>query len=224
MKAQAIIPTAGSGTRFQSSVPKPLVLLKGKPIIVHTLQAFERSLSVSSVIVVVPKDLITQYNQYVKRFRLKKVARVVAGGKSRGESVYNGLQCVDKATDIVVVHDGVRPLVETHMIDEAVKQCRKQDAVVVAVPVKPTIKQVDPKSLYVKATLDRTTLWEIQTPQVFKANTLKRAYANANREATDDAALVEALGVKVKILKGDYRNIKITTTEDLSVAETFLKK
>src|SRR3989338_11657786 len=138
MKVQAIIPAAGSGIRFRSSTLKPLVLLKNKPVIVHTLQAFERSSSVSSVIVVVPKDFISAYNKCIKRFRLKKVVQVIAGGPSRCESVYRGLQCVDQKTSIVVVHDGVRPLIEAKVIDQAVKQCKKDNAVIVAVAVKPT--------------------------------------------------------------------------------------
>lgn len=223
MKIQAIIPTAGTGTRLKSDRPKPLVELGGKPLCVYALEAFEKSPIIDSIILVGHRDRLAELEDIVKQYHLKKVAKIVAGGEKRHESVGNGLAVLDGDTDVVMVHDGARPLVSLQMIKGAAELCRDWDAVVVAVPVKPTIKKVNKEDLCVEETLDRDNLWEIQTPQAFKKDILLRAHAeNSDHSPTDDAMMVEQLGIKVKIFPGDYRNIKITTTEDLTVAEAFL--
>jgi len=224
VKVQAIIPTAGTGTRLGADLPKPLIELNGKPLCVRTLEAFERSPVVESVILVGQPERLSDLKNLVDRHDLKKVRRIVAGGKTRRESVGNGLDALDGDTEIVMVHDGARPLVSEQIINDAAELCRDWEAVIVAVPVKSTIKKVNGKDLFVEETPDRRELWETQTPQVFKKNILLKAHAqNKGGEPTDDAAMVEQLGVRVKILPGDYRNIKITTREDLTIAEAFMR-
>lgn len=225
MKVQAIIPTAGTGKRFKTDKPKPLIELDGKPIFIHALLAFEQASSIDSVILVAQSDYMEEYERIVQQYALTKVSRIVVGGSSRFESVSNGLQVLDQDTQMVVIHDGVRPLVSIAIIEEAVKVCMKEKAVIVAVPVKPTIKRADIHERIVRETLKREELWEVQTPQVFYADILRKAHAQGKGSAaTDDAMLVERLGVNVKIVEGSYRNVKITTQEDLLIAKAFLKE
>ena len=223
MKTQAIIPTAGAGARFQADLPKPLVKLCGKPLCAVTLAIFEKSPVIDSVILVGQKERLSEFKDIVGQYGLKKVVQIIAGGETRRESVANGLAAIDDDTGVVLIHDGVRPLVSLQVIEGAVALCDQWDAVVAAVPVKPTIKKVNKESLFVEETLDREELWEIQTPQVFKKDILLKAHQqNKDGDPTDDAVMVERLGVKVKVSPGDYKNIKITTQEDLAIAETFL--
>ena len=220
MNVQAIIPTAGLGTRFPSYVPKPLLLLKKKPIFVYALETFQKSSLIDSIVLVVPKVYLSEYEKIVKKSKLKKVSQIIAGGATRAESVFNGVKATDEETKIVLIHDGVRPFVTAQMIRESIAACRQHGSAVVAVPVKPTIKKVDPKEHVVEQTLNRDDLWEIQTPQVFKKDILLQAYRKfPDFHVTDEAYLVERLGVKVKVVLGSYKNIKITTPEDLVVAE-----
>ena len=222
MNIQAIIPTAGIGKRLKTDLPKPLVELCGKPLCVHTLEVFERSPVIDSVVLVGHADHLFELGNIVKQYQLKKVTKIVAGGKTRCESVANGLAVLDKDADIVVVHDGARPLVSLKTISDAVALCQDSEAVVVAVPVKSTIKKINKKNLLVEETLNRDDLWEIQTPQVFKKDILIKAHKQKKGNVpTDDAMMVEQLGVRVKVLSGDYKNIKITTQEDLTIAEAF---
>jgi 2-C-methyl-D-erythritol 4-phosphate cytidylyltransferase len=223
LKTQAIVPAAGKGERFKSKIAKPLVLLNGKPLVVYALQVLERSSLIDSVILVAGKNNKKDFEKMVREYRLNKVAVVVVGGETRCVSVSNGLKVLDEDTDYVLIHDGVRPFVSRDLIEDAIRLCYREDAVITAVPVKPTIKRVNLKDFFVEATLDRRFLWEVQTPQVFKKEIILKAHAGpAREEATDDAYLVEKLGVPVKILKGDYRNIKITTPDDLLIAERLL--
>lgn len=222
MKTVALIPTAGSGERFGSAIPKPLVDMGGKPVIVHTLTAFEKAPSIDAIILIVPAEYQGQFTEVVRKNGFKKVLAVIEGGATRTQSVRNGLRAVPKEFDVVLVHDGVRPLIGVDLIERSVALAGEEKAVVVAVPVKPTLKVVDPRTHVVRETLDRTLVWEIQTPQIFNRKILEKAYAD-DSESTDDAHLVERTGVPVKILRGDYRNIKITTPEDLVIAEALLK-
>jgi len=225
MKIQAIIPSAGIGTRLETSLQKPLVELCGKPLCVYALEAFEQSPVINSIILVGHQDKLFEFGDIVKRYGLKKVAKIVAGGETRCESVSNGLAVLDEDTDVVLVHDGARPLVSAQTIERAVELIRDWEAVVVAVPVKPTIKKINRGDLCVEETLNREDLWEVQTPQVFRRDILMKAHTqNKENSPTDDAMMVEQLGVKAKVATGDYRNIKITTQEDLMVAEAFLKQ
>jgi 2-C-methyl-D-erythritol 4-phosphate cytidylyltransferase len=168
MKIQAIIPTAGIGRRLKAGVPKPFVDLCGKPLCVHTLEVFEHSPVIDSVVLVGNVEYLFDLGKIVEQYQLKKVVKIVAGGETRCESVSRGLAVTDEDTAMVVVHDGARPLISPATIEEAVRVCREKEAVVVAVPVKSTIKRIDPADLLVQETLQRESLWEIQTPQVFK--------------------------------------------------------
>ena len=224
MKVQAIIPTAGVGRRLRSAVIKPLVKINGKPLFVYCLQVFERSSAVDSAILVVHRKYLKDFEKNVKKYRLKKVKRIVPGGKTRSASVRNGLRALDRDTDVVLIHDGVRPMVTAAMIKRSVRSCRRSGAVIVALPVKSTIKRLDGNKMVVRETLPREALWEVQTPQVFKKDVLVKAHARAgSHDSTDDAVLVERMGVKVKVVLGDYKNIKVTTQEDVAVVKGLLK-
>ncbi len=222
MKVQAIIPTAGIGQRLKADIPKPFVEICGKPLCVHALEVFQKSPIIESVILVGHTENLFEFKNIVKKYDLSKVVKIIAGGATRRASVSNGLKVLDGDTDAVVVHDGARPLVSMQTIQDAVELLKDWEAVVAAVPVKSTIKKVDKKDFLVKETLDRSDLWEIQTPQVFKKDILFQAHEkNKEDTPTDDAMMVEQLGIKVKILSGNYKNIKVTTQEDLTIAEAF---
>lgn len=223
MKVQAIIVSGGVGTRLKTDRPKPLVLVGGRPLFTYSVEVFEKSLIVDGIILVVPVDHIRDFEDAVTPCGFKKLNKIVIGGRTRCDSVFNGLQALDAKTEIVVVHDGARPLIRSQIVDEAIRQGRIHGAAVVGVPVKPTIKRINRQGMFVEKTLNRDELWEIQTPQVFRKDILWKAYAQRGIEdSTDDAGLVERLGLQVKVVRGDYENIKITTNEDLIVAEAFL--
>ena len=223
-KVQAIIAAAGTGTRLKSRVAKPLIVLNGKPLLYYSLSIFEKSSLIDSIVVVGHSQNLDEIKKLVKKFRFKKVVAVVAGGQTRCESVAKGLEVLEQNTEYVVVHDAARPFVSKEILEQSIKVGLSESAAVVAVPVKSTIKKVDPKNLYVQETLIRDTLWEIQTPQVFKKDVLVKAHQAMDCcDPTDDAVLVEKIGIKVKIVKGNYRNIKVTTREDLALAKILLK-
>lgn len=225
MKVQVIMPTAGLGKRFKAAQPKALIGLNTKPVFIHTLEVFEKYSAVHSVIVVVHPDFVRDFSRLIKKFRLKKVAAVVPGGKTRQQSVYNGLKFLDSDTQAVLVHDGVRPLVSREVISRGLTALKRFSAVITAVPVKPTVKEIFPKSSLVRKTLKREVLVEVQTPQIFRRDVLVRAHEKFLHTAvTDDAMLVELMRVPVKVVEGDYKNIKITTPEDLLIAQEFMKK
>ncbi len=213
---------AGEGKRFKNTLPKPLVSLNGKPLFLYALEVFEASPLIKSIVVVVPPSHLKDFKETVSRQGLKKIAHIVAGGKTRRDSVFNGLKVLDKDTEAVVVHDGVRPLVTGELLAQVVEQLKRHQAVIVAVPVKPTIKKVDPGKMQVAETIQRENVWEVQTPQAFHKETLLKAHREAQGSATDDAVMVEALGVPVSVVMGDYRNLKITTPEDLIMAQALL--
>ncbi len=232
MKVQAIIASGGVGTRLKTDRPKPLVSVGGRPLFTYSVEVFEKSSIIDGIILVVPADYVQDFEDAVKPCGFKKLKKIVVGGRTRCDSVFNGLQALDAKTEIVVVHDGARPLIRLQIVDEAIRQGKTHGAAVVGVPVKPTIKRINRQGMFVKKTLDRDELWEIQTPQVFRKDILWKAYAQRGSERkeslrseddpTDDAGLVERLGLQVKVVRGDYENIKITTSEDLIVAEAFL--
>lgn len=222
----AIIAAAGSGRRMEKGINKVLIPIHGSPVLIHSIQALAACPEVDDFIVVVAPGEEDTVKHVLSSAALAKVWRVVTGGSERQYSIANALQAVPEDTKIVIIHDGARPLIEPGVVSEAILAARGNGAAGVAVPVKDTIKIVDVDG-FVSDTPKRSTLWAIQTPQVFEASLLRRAYAQAAQEdylGTDDAALVERLGVKVKIVRGSYRNLKITTPEDLIVAEALLGK
>jgi 2-C-methyl-D-erythritol 4-phosphate cytidylyltransferase len=209
-----IIPAAGLGKRMKGfGKRKPFIYLGKKPIIQHTLDIFKKISPVKEIILVVNKKDLNLARKHLQR----GMVSVIEGGAQRKDSVYNGIKAIRKDSDIVLIHDGVRPLVTKAIVMDSIKAAARFGAAVVAVPVIPTIKSVDKKG-FVKKTIDRSMLWEIQTPQVFKRGIIVNAYKKSKMHATDDAMLVEKMGGKVKIVLGSYENIKITTLKDLKIA------
>ena len=221
----AIIAAAGAGTRMASDRPKQFLLLAGTPVIVHTLKAFEQCDSIHEVIVVLPAEQSAGFLSMAGKYGLRKLARVVPGGATRAESVKRGLMSVRAATaEIVAVHDGVRPVVTVDEIERTVLAAREHGAAIVVAPVTDTIKEVRDQS--VVRTLDRGVLRRALTPQCFRYELLRDAYQHADvndPSLTDESALVEQLGHRVSVVEGSARNIKITTLEDLEIAEALLK-
>lgn len=224
-KATAIVVAAGKGRRFKSKEKKPFVKLGKRPLLAYALAALEKSPLINDIILVVDSPLIKKAAGLVKRYRINKVRNIVKGGRDRSQSVKNGLARVGKDARIVLIHDGVRPFIEECLVKKVVSAANRFGAAILAHPVKPTIK-VSNDGLFVNHTPARRHLWEAETPQVFRREIIERACEKALRgkHYTDDAALVEGGGAKVRIVKGDYRNIKVTTVEDLKIAEAFIKK
>lgn len=221
----AIVLAGGSGKRMNSKVHKQYILLGGKPLIYFSLKAFEES-EVSSVILVTGAGE-EEYcrKEIVEKYGIRKVKAIVPGGKERYHSVYEGLKAAEGA-DYVLIHDGARPFIDQEIIKKCMGTVRDTPACVVGMPVKDTIKIVDEEHCAVE-TPKRSSVWQIQTPQTFSYSLIRDAYAKMlEREdtvITDDAMVLEKVtGQKVKVIEGSYRNMKITTPEDLIVAEAYL--
>jgi len=221
----AIIVAAGEGRRAGGD--KQFRRIAGAPVVVHTLRRFEACASIARVVLVLPASDTARFFASLESYGLKKVVRIVAGGASRTESVWRGLQATSAtAASIVAVHDGVRPLVLPTEIDSVVGAAHETGAAILAAPVIDTIKEVDGESRVVR-TLPRSGLRRALTPQCFRHDLLRRAYERAMAEGweeTDDSALVERLGVAVRIIEGSARNIKITTPDDFRIAEALLRE
>lgn len=215
----AVIVAAGRGTRMGTAESKQYLLLQGKPVIVHTLEVFQRHELISEIVLVTGEADIDRCREWVQAYKLDKVKAVVPGGAERQHSVYKGLKALE--TGWVMVHDGVRPFVHGAEINACYEKAREIGASVLAVPVKDTIKQVDGAGK-VLSTPDRRSLWAIQTPQTFRLSELLTAYEAAERDGflgTDDSSLAERSGIPVAVVEGSYSNIKLTTPEDLEFAE-----
>ncbi len=220
-RVAAIVAAAGKGERLKSKVRKPFVLLGKEPILVWALKALEACAQIGEIILVVNQADMAKARSAVNRAKLKKVVKIVVGGKRRLDSVKNGLSEVNAEAKYVLIHDGCRPFVDKKIISSVIEEMEIFGAAIPCIAVKPTIKEVE-KGNFVAATLNRQSLAEVQTPQGFKKEILIRAYEKALAEgidATDDSALVERLGIKVKLVEGSYKNIKITTPEDLKYAK-----
>lgn len=225
MKNVAIVLAAGQGKRMQSKVQKQFLLIKEKPVLYYTLNAFENSPVITDIILVTGKDEIEYcQKEIVEKYGFKKVCKIVAGGKERYHSVHHGLQAVEEA-DYAFIHDGARPFVDNDMIERAYETVKEHKACVIGMPVKDTIKIAD-KNGFASQTPDRKKVWQVQTPQTFEFQLIKDAYSRLLEEEpegiTDDAMVVETMtDCKVKLVEGSYRNIKITTPEDLEIAAIF---
>ena len=205
---------------------KQYLEIGGKPLLVHTLRTFQECHAVDSIIVVVPeKDVDYCLHQMVPRYQLSKVYKVISGGERRQDSVRNGIEAVADSCRWVLIHDGVRPFVSIELIEKVIKTARRFRAVITGLPVTETIKRVD-SNVNVLETIERNDLWLVQTPQIFAREDIHLAHQEALKrgwaEATDDAFLVEKMGISVKIIEGEERNIKITTPHDLQVARFLL--
>lgn len=226
IKCCAIIVAAGKGKRMGTNINKQFIHINDKPILEYTLKCFDRCEQINNIILVLNKECINYCkDEILNKCNLKKSILIVEGGKERQHSVYNGLKMVNPDTDIVLIHDGVRPFVEISEIQKIIKSAYENIGAVLAVPVKDTIKIGE--SGFIHSTPKRENLWAIQTPQGFKYSILLEAYQKAledNFIGTDDSVLVERLGYKIKIEQGSYKNIKITTTEDLLIANMILNK
>ncbi len=219
----AIIPAGGVGQRMGLDMPKQYYGLLGVPILVHTLRAFEATSEIDGVIVVVPKDHLQATEALVASYGLAKVEQVVVGGRLRQDSVAKGLAALPGETEFVVVHDGARPLVTPELIRRCLQGAREKGAAMAAIAVKDTLKDVEASGV-IRATVDRSTLWQAQTPQVMRAGILRRAMAGVGQGfiGTDEAAFLEAIGEKMVVVEGSERNIKITRPEDLQIAAALL--
>ena len=227
-KCTAIVLAAGQGKRMCTKVQKQYLEIDGKPVLYYSLHAFEQSPIIDELILVVGENQ-AEYcqNEITLKYGFGKVKTIVQGGAERYHSVWNGLQKVDD-DGYVFIHDGARPFVDEEILNRAYKDVQNCKACVIGMPVKDTIKLADSEG-YVNETPDRSLLWMIQTPQVFETSLVKKAYAllmeQKHIHVTDDAMVVEQmLGHKVKLTLGSYENIKITTPEDLDIAEILVKK
>lgn len=225
MKTVAIIPAAGAGKRMESGLSKQYLALEGVPILVRTLRVFETAPSVDAVFLIVPAgDEDAVRRDMVAPHGLAKISHILPGGKERQDSVRVGIEALRDETEIVVIHDAVRPFVTLEMIEASVEGARRFGAVSVGVPVKDTVKSVGVDG-WVSHTMDRSQLWLTQTPQTFQRGIIQEAYRRAYREgvyATDDASLVERIGIRVRMIPGSYENIKITTAVDLAAGAVFI--
>jgi 2-C-methyl-D-erythritol 4-phosphate cytidylyltransferase len=223
MKVSAILLAAGIGARLKSKLSKPLIVIAGKPLILYSLLALEQKRQISEIIVVVNPRNKAGILTLIKRHRISKVRAVVYGDALRQDSVRNGLAQVSQHDGLVLIHDSGRPFISQGILEKLIRKAGKTKAAVLAVPVKATIKSAA-KKLIVDKTLKRQLLWEIQTPQVFAYPLIRRAFNKFGRSlVTDDSSLVEKTGAKVHIVEGSYGNIKVTTPEDILIAECIAK-
>lgn len=222
----AVIVASGKGMRMDGTVRKQYLDLAGRPILAHTLMAFNTCDLIDKILLVVPKeDFDYCQHNVLSCLQFQKEVFLVPGGFRRQNSVYNGLQALDKETDTVVIHDGVRPFIQKTHLAACIAGAKSDGACILGVPASDTLKLVHPTG-HVDKTLDREAVWMAQTPQAFKYDLIIKAHDRARRHGdvgTDDALLVERLGIRVKIIHGSRHNIKITTREDLDLARALLK-
>lgn len=219
-----IIVAAGAGRRMNLHINKQYIKLDEKEMITHTIDVFYNNKNIDEIIVCIKEE--EEYffvNEIVDKYNFENI-KIAYGGKERQDSIYNGLKKVDQNCDIVLIHDGARPFVSHHIINESIKVAKEKQAAVVGVPVRDTVKVVEDG--IVKHTPQRSTLWSAQTPQTFKYDLIMKAYEEAykhNYYGTDDSMLVEFIGQSVSMVMGSYENIKITNPEDINVAEQILE-
>ncbi|WP_100334349.1 2-C-methyl-D-erythritol 4-phosphate cytidylyltransferase [Bacillus alkalisoli] len=224
MSYQVIIPAAGQGKRMNAGMNKQFIELEQKPVIIHTLLVFEHDPLCDQILMVVNEQEIDMFQVLLEKYSITKVKKLVHGGKERQDSVYYGMKAAKK-DGIVLVHDGARPFIRQTFIHRLVEKATETGAAILAVPVKDTIKKVI--NGIATETIERSSLWSIQTPQAFRFSILDEAHEKAKKDnflGTDEASLVERIGVDVHIVEGDYENIKLTTQEDLLYANAILSK
>jgi 2-C-methyl-D-erythritol 4-phosphate cytidylyltransferase len=222
MKKIAIIVGAGKGVRMNCETPKQYLMLRQLPVLAYSLRAFNTCEDIDQIILVAPKK-DGQYcrDAIIAGIEMKKPTQIVSGGETRQDSVWQGLLAIDDADSIVAIHDAVRPFIEPRQITACIAGAIETGASMLAIPVSDTLKRVD-EDFFVKTTVSRDELWLAQTPQAFRYDIIVKGHASAKKEgfcATDDASLVERLGMKVKVIFGSRRNFKITDPDDLAMAE-----
>ncbi|MED1205686.1 2-C-methyl-D-erythritol 4-phosphate cytidylyltransferase [Heyndrickxia acidicola] len=226
MKYHVIIPAAGQGKRMGAGKNKLLLELDNEPIILHTLNIFLQDADCEKVAVITQKEEADVFSGFINKLKNNAKVFFVNGGQERQHSVYNGMKALgNEECSVVLVHDGARPFIKKEVIRQLVKTAEETGAAIAAVPVKDTIKKAD--CLQVKETVERSNLWQVQTPQAFQYNVLWKAHKRAIEEdflGTDESSLVERLEYPVQIVESDYDNIKLTTPEDLYFAEAIIKK
>lgn len=230
-KTVAIVLAAGQGKRMNSNVHKQYLLLKGKPVLYYSMKAFQDSFIDEMILVVGKGEEEYCKREIVEKYEFTKVSKIIEGGKERYNSVYNGLLAAGEDTQYVFIHDGARPFITQEILNRVYLEVQKEKACVIGMPVKDTIKIANTTG-YVDNTPDRSTVWMIQTPQVFDYAVVKDGYnrfiteehqGNGGSSITDDASVVEQYVKRpIKLVEGSYQNIKITTPEDLKIAEAFL--
>jgi 2-C-methyl-D-erythritol 4-phosphate cytidylyltransferase len=226
MKTDVLIAAAGKGQRMGGRVKKQFISLRGMPLLLYTLRAFEEFKEIEHIYLVLDeRDFEYCKGEIIQKYGIKKVVQIVSGGHRRQDSVWNGLKAMEGHCDMVIVHDGVRPFVSLGTLKRLMAALKDHQAVVTAIPTRDTIKRVDGAGNVVD-TLQRDALFQIQTPQGFRYDVIKEAYERALREGaegTDDAYFVERMGIQVKVIEGSSFNIKITTPEDIALANWILR-
>jgi 2-C-methyl-D-erythritol 4-phosphate cytidylyltransferase len=220
MQKYALIVAGGSGTRMQHDIPKQFICIGKQPILMHTIAKFYHYSADIQLIVVLPESQFQVWEDLKIKYQFQIPHQVIAGGKERVDSVRNGLQVIDKEESIVAIHDGVRPLVSLAIIEKSFAEAAEKGNAITAVKPKDSIRKVH---LNTSLAVDRTQYFLVQTPQTFQTHLIKKAYQQADIQLlTDDASVAEKAGLAINLIAGDYRNLKITTQEDLIVAEAFL--
>jgi len=222
----AVIPAAGLGARLGSAKAKQFLDLCGKPMLAVTLERFQKCDLVDRIVVVVPESDV-EYCRYeiVERYSLSKIVKVIVGGQMRQDSVRKGIEAIENSCRWILIHDGVRPLVTEGLIAKVINAAKEFRAVITGLPVKDTVKEVDERGRVAKS-LDRRHVWAIQTPQIFRCEDIHLAHQEALKHgwvgATDDAHLVEKLGIPIEVIEGEETNIKVTTPKDLEFARLLI--
>ncbi len=223
----AVVPAAGLGTRMGGAARKQYRTLGGFPLLALSLQVLQRIESIREIILSVPQhDRDYCLSEIVKPFGLSKVSHIVSGGARRQDSVRNGLMAISDPPDMVLVHDGVRPFLQSDFVEQSISRAKDTGAAVVAIPIHDTVKRVNTERV-IQETLNREGLWHIQTPQVFRYDWLLKGHQLAqqeNWEVTDDATLIERIGYPVSVVEGSCFNIKITRPDDLIFGEAILNR
>nr|WP_041444926.1 2-C-methyl-D-erythritol 4-phosphate cytidylyltransferase [Syntrophobotulus glycolicus] len=225
-KTGAVIPAAGQGKRMGGEGNKLFLEIAGTPVLVYTLRVFQKARSIAEIVIVAARDEIVLIEELVKKYELDKVVGVVEGGAQRQQSVKAGIQALSPEINRVVIHDGARPLLKIKELDHFLYNAQGYDAAIMAVPLKDTVKIVNEENTVLE-TPSREKLRAVQTPQVFCRSLLETAHREAETKiflGTDDASLIEWMGQPVKVLDGTYENIKVTTPEDMLLAETILRR
>ena len=221
-----VIVSAGKGSRMKADINKQFLKLNQKEVIAHTIDKFYNNENIDEIVVVVREDESDFFKEHIiDKYKYENI-KIAFGGKERQDSVFNGLKSVDKSCEIVLIHDGARPFVTDEIINNSIESAKENKCVIVGVAVKDTIKVINENN-EVLDTPDRSTLWSIQTPQVFTYESIMKSHKKAKEEnyyGTDDSMLMEHFGYKVTVVEGSYNNIKITTPEDLKIGEEILKE